>query len=48
MIFLFFDKEDGLFMQGVYSYGTGPEEEEKSDATGGKKAPVTTLPKDGQ
>jgi hypothetical protein len=33
MIFLFSGKEDELCMQGVYSYGTGPEEKAKSDTT---------------
>jgi hypothetical protein len=41
--FLFSGKEDELFMQVVYSYGTGPEEKAKSYAAGGKKALVTTL-----
>ena len=42
--FLFFVKEDELFMRGVHSCGTGPEEKTKAGAAGDQKALVTPLP----
>jgi hypothetical protein len=44
--FLFSGKKDDLFMQKACSYGTRPEEKAKSDTAGGKKALLTTLPRD--